>query len=85
MFNLESSLMQAVDCPTEWHYSFQKLEFLALKRAVTDKFFDFLYGTKFVVMTDNNPLTYVLTSAKLDAAGHRWLADLSSFDFSIEY
>lgn len=36
-------------------------------------------------MTDNNPLTYVLTSAKLDAAGHRWLAALSSFDFNIQY
>lgn len=69
----------------ERRYPVHKLEFLALKWAVTDKFFDFLYGAKFVVMTDNNPLTYVLTSAKLDAAGHRWLAALSSFDFSIEY
>lgn len=69
----------------ERRYPVHKLEFLALKWAVTDKFFDFLYGAKFVLMTDNNPLTYVLTSAKLDAAGHRWLAALSSFDFSIEY
>lgn len=69
----------------ERRYPVHKLEFLALKWAVTDKFFDFLYGAKFVVMTDNNPLTYMLTSAKLDAAGHRWLAALSSFDFSIEY
>ena len=36
-------------------------------------------------MTDNNPLTYILTPAKLDAAGHRWLAALSSFDFIIQY
>ena len=34
---------------------------------------------------DNNPLTYVLTTAKLDAVGHRWLAELSTYDFSIEY
>ncbi|GFR77252.1 ty3/Gypsy family of RNase HI in long-term repeat domain-containing protein [Elysia marginata] len=40
---------------------------------------------KFLVRTDNNPLTYVLTSAKLDATGHRWLAALSAFDFEIEY
>uniref|UniRef100_A0AAZ1XHG4 Gypsy retrotransposon integrase-like protein 1 n=1 Tax=Oreochromis aureus TaxID=47969 RepID=A0AAZ1XHG4_OREAU len=36
-------------------------------------------------MTDNNPLTYVLTSAKLDATGHRWLAALSNFNFNIQY
>ncbi|KAL0150798.1 hypothetical protein M9458_053880, partial [Cirrhinus mrigala] len=70
---------------SERRYPIHKLEFLALKWAVTDKFFDFLYGARFVVMTDNNPLTYVLTSARLDAAGHRWLAALSNFDFSIEY
>ncbi|KAI4875687.1 hypothetical protein NFI96_005150 [Prochilodus magdalenae] len=56
-----------------------------LRWAVTEKFFDYLYGAKFTVITDNNPLTYVLTSAKLDAAGHRWLAALSSFDFNIQY
>ena len=71
---------------TEKNYPAHKLEFLALKWAITDKFRDYLYmakGTK--VLTDNNPLTYVLTSAKLDATGHRWLAALSSFDFSIQY
>ena len=35
--------------------------------------------------TDNNPLTYVLTSAKLNATGHRWLAALSIHDFGIQY
>ncbi len=70
---------------TEQNYPAHKLEFLALKWAVTEKFLDYLYGQKFTVCTDNNPLTYVLTSAKLDAAGHRWLAALSSFDFDITY
>ena len=37
------------------------------------------------MLTDNNPLTYVLTTAKLDATGHRWLAELSLYDFSIKY
>ena len=69
----------------ERRYPTHKLEFLALKWAVTDKFFDYLYGAEFTVMTDNNPLTYVLTSAKLDAAGHRWLAALSNFNFNIQY
>lgn len=50
-----------------------------------DKFQDYLYGAKFTVKTDNNPLTYVLTSAKLNATGHRWLAALATYDFSIQY
>uniref|UniRef100_A0A8C3HVH9 Uncharacterized protein n=1 Tax=Chrysemys picta bellii TaxID=8478 RepID=A0A8C3HVH9_CHRPI len=39
----------------------------------------------FQVWTDNNPLTYVLTSAKLDATGQRWVAALASYEFSIQY
>lgn len=69
----------------ERRYPTHKLEFLALKWAITDKLSDYLYGTEFTVVTDNNPLTYVLSSAKLDAAGHRWLAALSNFNFNIQY
>ena len=60
------------------NYPAHKLEFLCLKWSVCDKFHDYLYGTEFEVWTDNNPLTYVLTSPKLDATGHRWVAALSS-------
>ena len=70
---------------SESRYPAHKLEFLALKWATCDKFHDFLYGAKFRVITDNNPLTYVLTSARLDAMGHRWLATLSTYDFDIKY
>lgn len=70
---------------SEKNYPTHKLEYLALKWAVCDKFNDYLYGSEFVVLTDNNPLTYVLTSAKLDAAGHRWLVALSTYNFSIKY
>jgi hypothetical protein len=69
----------------ERHYSAYKLEFLALKWAVTDKYYDYLYGRKFEVWTDSNPLTYVLSSARLDATGHRWLARLANFDFTVKY
>ena len=68
---------------SERNYAAHKLEFLALKWAIVDKFHDYLYGSEFVVFTDNNPITYVLTSAKLDATGHRWLAALSAYNFSI--
>lgn len=71
--------------PTEKNYPAHKLEFLALKWAITEKFNDYLYGHKFTVLTDNNPLTYILTTARLDAAGHRWLAALSAYDFNIIY
>ena len=54
------------------NYPVHKLEFLALKWAVTDKFHDYLNGgNTFEVYTDNNPLTYVLSTAKLDASSHR--------------
>ena len=56
-----------------------------MKWAVREKFRDYLYNNQFDVCTDNNPLTYVLTSAKLDGTGHRWLAPLSSFKFKLIY
>ena len=72
--------------PSEKHYSPYKLEFLALYWAVTKKFACYLQGQKmFTITTDHNPLTYVLTSAKLDSTGHRWLADLTNFHFEILY
>ena len=70
---------------SERNYPVHKLEFLALKWAITDKFHEYLYGSDFQVYRDNNPLTYVLTTAKLDTTDHRWLAALSNYTFSIIY
>jgi hypothetical protein len=70
---------------SEKNYSAHKLEYLCLKWSVSDKFHDYLYGNNFVVITDNNPLTYVLTKARLDATGHRWLASLANYNFSLKY
>lgn len=69
----------------ESRYPAHKLEFLALKWAVTSKFSDYLYGVEFTVVTDSNPLTYILTSAKLDATSYRWLSSLSTFNFKLQY
>ena len=69
----------------EKNYPPHKREFLALKWSICDKFKDYLYGQRFTVLTDNKPVTYVLTTAKLDATGHRWLAALSTFNFDIKY
>ena len=59
---------------TEQRYHSNKQEFLALKWAVTEQFHEYLspYGknrNEFVVRTDNNLLTYIFSSANLDAAG----------------
>ena len=54
---------------SEWNYDAHKLEFLALKWSVTDQFHKYLYGGTFNVYTDNNPLTYILMTVKLDAIG----------------
>ena len=70
---------------TERNYPAHKLEFLALKWAITDRFHKYLYGGQFDVYTDNNPLTYILTLAKLDATGQRWVASLANYDFRIFY
>ena len=40
---------------------------------------------EFVVCTDNNLLTYIFSSANLDAAGQRWVAHLTNYNFSLEY
>ena len=75
---------------TEQRYHSNKQEFLALKWVVTEQFHEYLspYGknrNEFVVRTDNNPLTYIFSTANLDAAGQRWVAHLTSYNFTLEY
>ena len=66
------------------NYSSAKLELLALKWAVIEKFRDYLLGSKFTVYTDNNPLAYIQTS-KLGASQICWLSKLALVDFNIIY
>ena len=54
----------------ESKYPIHKFEFLCLKWAITDQFHEYLYGNTFDVYTDNKPLTYVLSTDKLDVVGH---------------
>ena len=75
---------------TEQRYHSNKQEFLTLKWVVTEQFHEYLspYGknrNEFVVLTDNNLLTYIFSSANLDAAGQRWVVHLASYNFSLEY
>uniref|UniRef100_A0A7M5XBV7 Uncharacterized protein n=1 Tax=Clytia hemisphaerica TaxID=252671 RepID=A0A7M5XBV7_9CNID len=74
--------------PSEKNYKLHsgKLEFLALKWSVCDKFRPYLYySPSFTVFSDNNPLSYVLTTAKLNATGIRWVGELADFNFKVKY
>ncbi len=51
-----------------------------------EKFQEYLYGgCPFEVWTDNNLLTYLLTTAKLDTTGHCWVGHLVNYNFSLKY
>ena len=69
----------------ELKYHSSKLEFLALKWAVTEQFREYLQYQPFLVRTDNNPLTYVMMTPNLDAVRHRWVAAMAGYNFEIEY
>ena len=69
-----------------YHLHSSKLELLALKWAVCDYFKDYPYhAPSFMIYTDNNPLTYLLSTAKLNSTTHRWVAELADYNFSIKY
>ena len=66
-------------------YHSSKLEFLALKWAVTEQFHEYLQYQPFTICMDNNPLTYILTMLNLDVLGHHWVAALASYNMKLEY
>ena len=70
----------------EQKYYSSKLEFFSLKWAVCEQFQDYLtYAKQIEAHIDNNPLLYVLSSAKLNATGQRWVNELSDFNINIYY
>ena len=72
---------------SEKNYHSSKLEFLALKWAVTEHFREYLqYSSKpFLIRTDNNPPMYIMMTPNLDATGHQWVGSLANYNFKIEY
>ena len=62
-----------------------QLEFLSLKWAITEQFHEYLYGNTFDIYTDNNPLTYVLTTAKLDVMDIDGLLVWANYSFHLHY
>ena len=72
--------------PSEKNYHSSKLEFLAMKWAVTDKFRPYLaYADQFKVFTDNNPLLFVMGLNKPNATVQRWISELAEYGFTIHY
>ena len=67
------------------NYHSTKLEFLALKSTVTEQFKEYLLYQPFLVKTDNNPLTYIMTTPNLVATGHWWVGAIVKFNFWLEY
>ena len=63
--------------PHEKNYHSTKLEFLALKWAVTEHFKEYLPYQPFLVRTNNNPLTYIMMTPNLDATDHQWVGALA--------
>lgn len=66
------------------NYSSFKLELLALKWAITEKFKDYLWGSAVEVFTDNNPLVHLHT-ARLGMVEQRWAAQLANFNYTLRY
>ena len=69
----------------EAKYHSSKLEFLALKWAIKEQFLEYLQYRPFTMLTDNNLLTYILTTPNLHALGHRWVAALAGYNMTIKY
>ena len=66
-------------------YHSSKLEFWALKWAVTEQFREYLQYQPFTICTDNNLLTYILLTPNLDVLGHHWISALASYNMKLEY
>ena len=68
----------------EVNYHSTKNEFLAMRWSIKH-FQTYLLGRCFKVHTDNNPLTYFITSPNMDATKQRWKNKLAKYDFSLKY
>ena len=66
------------------NYHSTKLEFLSLKWVVMEHFKKYLYQS-LLVKTDNNDLTYIMTTPNLDDTSHWWAGTLAKFNFWLEY
>ena len=52
---------------------------------IVEQFQEYLLWIPFIVKTDNNLLTYIMTTPNLDATWNCWVESLVGFRFSIDY
>ena len=50
-----------------------------------ERFHEYLHGGHSEIYMVNNPLTYTLTTVKLEATGQRWVASLANYNFKFFY
>lgn len=67
----------------ETRYATNEKEALAIIWAV-NKFRPYLYGTKFTLVTDHKPLTFIKSSEKNQKI-LRWRLDLEDYDYEVKY
>ena len=68
----------------EYNYSTIEKECLAIKWAV-DRFYEYLYGNKFIIRTDHAPLQWLSQNKDKTSRLMRWALALQSYDFVIQY
>ncbi len=68
----------------EKNYSATELECLAVVWA-TDNFRHYLYGRKFTVWSDHNPLVYLNNAKNKHSKVTRWRLDLAEYNYEIKY
>ena len=67
------------------NYHSTKQEFLALKWVIVDQCQEYMLWKLFVVKTDKNLLTYIMTTPNLSGTWYCWVESLAGVIFSIEY
>eukprot|EP00054_Salpingoeca_dolichothecata_P030290 m.245018 g.245018 ORF g.245018 m.245018 type:complete len:866 (-) comp26633_c7_seq3:191-2788(-) len=66
------------------NYPVHDLELLSIVSALR-RFRPFVFGSCIEIITDHKPLIYLLTQASLSTRQHRWMAELSQYDYTIKY
>ena len=67
------------------NYHSTKLEFLALKWAITEHFKEYLLYQPFLAKTDNNPPNIYYDYPNLDATSHQWVGAPAKFNLQLEH